>query len=138
MLHVDISNIWGEISLQDLLGIEQEIFAAHNTVTEWDPGAETDRIQKAADRIRQQSRVCVVLGGDDSGTGARAVMELLQGMALTTVARIPSIVTSTLSGHAMGEEQYLASAIIYGLTGLISLIIILLYRRRMKAEEAAR
>lgn len=79
MLHVDISNIWGEISLQDLLGIEQEIFAAHNTVPEWGPGAETDRIQKAADRIRQQSRVCVVLGTDNSGTGARAVMELLQG-----------------------------------------------------------
>lgn len=64
-------------------------------------------------------------------------MSVLQGMALTTVARIPSIVTSTLSGHALGEKQYLASAIIYGLTGLISLIIILLYRRRMKAEEAA-
>ena len=65
-------------------------------------------------------------------------MSVLQGMALTTVARIPSIVTSTLSGHALGEEQYLASVIIYGLTGIASLIAIILYRRKMKAEEAAR
>ena len=65
-------------------------------------------------------------------------MGVLQGMTLTTIARIPSIITSTLSGHALGEEQYIASIIIYGLTGIASLIAILLYRRKMKAEEAAR
>ena len=32
MMEVDISNIWGEISLPDLLGLEQAIFDAHRTV----------------------------------------------------------------------------------------------------------
>lgn len=29
MMEVDISNIWGEISLPDLLGLEREVFDAH-------------------------------------------------------------------------------------------------------------
>ena len=29
MMEVDISNIWGEISLPDLLGLEKEVFDAH-------------------------------------------------------------------------------------------------------------
>lgn len=61
-------------------------------------------------------------------------MSILQGMTLTTLARIPSIITSTLSGHAMGEEQYIASIIIYGLTGVVSLVAILWYRKKTKEE----
>ena len=34
MIQVDISNIWGEIALPDLLGLEQAIFDAHRTVAE--------------------------------------------------------------------------------------------------------
>ena len=34
MIKVDISNIWGEISLPDLLGLEKEIFDAHNMLTD--------------------------------------------------------------------------------------------------------
>ena len=32
MLEVDISNIWGEISLPDLLGLEKAVFDAHRAV----------------------------------------------------------------------------------------------------------
>ena len=32
MMEVDISNIWGEISLQDLLGLEKAVFDAHRMV----------------------------------------------------------------------------------------------------------
>ncbi len=32
MIQVDISNIWGDISLRDLLGLEQAIFQAHGEV----------------------------------------------------------------------------------------------------------
>lgn len=62
-------------------------------------------------------------------------MGIMQGMLLTTVARIPSILSSTLSGHVLGEEQYLAAVIIYALTGIFSLIAILIYRKRSKKEE---
>ena len=34
MITVDISNIWGEVSLPDLLNLEKEIFDAHNALTE--------------------------------------------------------------------------------------------------------
>lgn len=33
MIEVDISNIWGEISLPDLLGLEQAVFDAHRAVS---------------------------------------------------------------------------------------------------------
>ncbi len=62
-------------------------------------------------------------------------MGILQGIGLTCIARIPSILSSTLSGHVLGEQQYIAAAIIYGLTGIISLIAIIIYRRRSKAAS---
>ena len=34
MIKVDISNVWGQISLPDLLAMEAEVAAAHNTLTE--------------------------------------------------------------------------------------------------------
>ena len=59
MIHVDISNIWGEVSLPDLLSLEKEIFDAHKTLTEdsrWQAlsvdAEELSRIQTAAERIR--------------------------------------------------------------------------------------
>jgi len=85
MIRVDISNIWGEISLPDLLGLEKEIFDAHlglaanaawRRLTEGPAGEEILRICSAAERIRADSDVFIVIGG---GGGSRAVMELLQG-----------------------------------------------------------
>ena len=34
MIKVDISNVWGDLSLPDMLGMEQEVFQAHKTLTE--------------------------------------------------------------------------------------------------------
>ena len=95
MIKVDISNIWGELSLPDLLNIEKEIFAAHMALTDktcpgsdflgWldlpertDP-AELNRIRAAAENIRKTSDVFVVVGIGGSYLGARAAIELLQG-----------------------------------------------------------
>lgn len=95
MITVDISNVWGDLSLPDLLEIEREVAAAHQTLTEgtgagaafrdWlelparETGEELARIQKAAEKIRSGSDVCVVIGIGGSYLGPRAVMELLQG-----------------------------------------------------------
>ena len=95
MIKVDISNIWGEISLPDLLALEKEVFAAHMALTEatgegndflgWlnlpvaEPTDEMIRIQAAADRIRQSSDVFVVVGIGGSYLGPRAAIELMQG-----------------------------------------------------------
>ena len=96
MIHVDISNIWGELSLPQLLSIEAELSAAHMTVTEasgagseylgWlelpdrAPTAEHMRILAAAAQIRQTSDVLVVIGIGGSYLGSRAAIELLQGV----------------------------------------------------------
>ena len=95
MIKVDISNVWGQVSLPDLLAMEKEVFDAHNTVTEgtgagndflgWlnlpvtEPTEEMKRIMAAAKKIRSDSDVCVVVGIGGSYLGPRAAIELLQG-----------------------------------------------------------
>ena len=95
MINVDISNIWGGVSLSDLLAIESEVAAAHETLMEgtgagsefreWlnlpsrEPHPEVFRMLLAAERIRNDSDVCVVVGVGGSYLGARAAIELLQG-----------------------------------------------------------
>lgn len=95
MIKVDISNVWGQLSLPDLLAIEHEVADAHRTLTEgtgagndflgWvtlpskEETAEMKRIQIAAERIRKDSDVFVVIGIGGSYLGPRAAIELLQG-----------------------------------------------------------
>ena len=95
MIKVDISNVWGELSLPDLLAAEKEVFAAHQTLTEGSGEGndflgwldlpveeETDeirRIRAAAERIRESSDVFVVIGIGGSYLGPRAAIELMQG-----------------------------------------------------------
>ena len=95
MIKVDISNVWGQVSLPELLSMEKEVFAAHQTLTEgsgagndflgWldlpvnEPTDEMKRISAAARRIRANSDVFVVIGIGGSYLGPRAAIELLQG-----------------------------------------------------------
>ena len=95
MIKVDISNVWGQLSLPDLLAIEKEVSNAHMTLTQgtgagndflgWltlptaEETEEMRRIQAAADRIRATSDVFVVIGIGGSYLGPRAAIELMQG-----------------------------------------------------------
>jgi len=95
MITVDISNIWGQVSLPDLLAIEAETAAAHQTLMEgtgpgseyrgWldlpmtEPTEEIHRILSAAAKIRSDSDILVVIGIGGSYLGPRAAIELLQG-----------------------------------------------------------
>lgn len=93
MIHVDISNIWGEIALRDLLALEKEIFDAHQSLTE--PGGpfaaslgwmklpdqnENDlkRLLDTAQAIREHNDICVVVGIGGSCLGSQAAIELLR------------------------------------------------------------
>ena len=94
MIKVDISNVWGRLSLPDLLAIEKEVFAAHLTLSErsgagndylgWldlpveEQTQEISRIRKAAAQIRENSDVFVVIGIGGSYLGPRAAIELMQ------------------------------------------------------------
>ena len=95
MITVDISNVWGPLSLPMMLKAEKEIFDAHMMLTEGTGGgsdylgwmdlpteeetAEIRRIKAVAARIRENSDVFVVIGIGGSYLGPRAAIELLQG-----------------------------------------------------------
>ena len=95
MIKVDISNVWGQLNLQDLLATEKDVFEAHQTLTEgtgegndflgWldlpveEETEEITRIRAAAERIRESSDVFVVIGIGGSYLGPRAAIELMQG-----------------------------------------------------------
>ena len=95
MIKVDISNVWGEIALPDLLALEKQVAAAHAALMDgtgrgsdflgWlnlptrKATEEMVRIQSAARKIRNDSDVFVVIGIGGSYLGSRAAIELLQG-----------------------------------------------------------
>ena len=53
---------------------------------------------------------------------------------LTTFARLPSVLTSTMAGNAAGEEKYIAAIIIFGATAVVSGIGLLIYRAIARAH----
>ena len=95
MITVDVSNVWGPLSLPDLLASEKEVFDAHSTLVDatgdgsdflgWmnlpveHETQEIRRIRAAAKRIRETSDVLVAVGIGGSYLGSRAAIELLQG-----------------------------------------------------------
>ena len=95
MITVDISNVWGQVSLPDLLAMEKEVADAHMALVEgsgagseylgWlnlpvkDETEQIRQIRAAAQKIRKNSDVCVVVGIGGSYLGSRAAIELLQG-----------------------------------------------------------
>lgn len=95
MIEVDISHIWGQLSLPNLLAMEKEVAAAHENLMErtgagsnhlgWldlplrEANGEIVRILAAAEKIRLSSDICVVVSIGAGSLGARAAIELLQG-----------------------------------------------------------
>ena len=95
MVNVDISNIWENYTLLDLLSLEREVFDAHKLLLErkgagaeylgwmdlpvFEATDEMRRIAAAAKRIRESSDVFVVVGIGGSYLGPRAAIELVKG-----------------------------------------------------------
>ena len=57
-------------------------------------------------------------------------------LLIATVGRLPSIVTSTIGGNALGTGKLTFALIVFGATALISALGILIYRRICKRSEA--
>ena len=95
MIKLDISNVWGALSLPDMLAAEQEVFDAHKLLVDgkglgndylgwlnlptFEETDELRRIRRAAERIRSDSEVFVVVGIGGSYLGPRAAIELVKG-----------------------------------------------------------
>ena len=123
MINADISNIWGELSLPALLALEREVFDAHMRLTDkTGRGAdylgwmalpdrmtttELQRIRQAAERIREQSQVLVVVGIGGSYLGARAAIELLRGQQYNLTSKTIQILFAGNSFSTRSHQELL-------------------------------
>ncbi len=66
-------------------------------------------------------------------------IELSAFLVISLTARFPSVVSSTFGGHLLGEGNYWGAILLYGITGAVSLVGLLIYntvvRRRQKKKE---
>lgn len=56
-------------------------------------------------------------------------MKLSTFLILSSIARIPSVLTSTMTGNALGVQNYKSAILVYAVTGAASVVGILIYRR---------
>lgn len=62
-------------------------------------------------------------------------MELKTWLFITSVARFPSVVTSTVGGHALGTQNYCFAAAVFAGTLVLSGIGIMIYRAILRRRE---
>lgn len=58
-------------------------------------------------------------------------------LLISTIARLPSVVSSTVGGHALGTQQYILAIIVFLVTGVFSLCGMILYQKWMKHKSKA-
>ncbi|MBR5245731.1 MAG: TVP38/TMEM64 family protein [Clostridia bacterium] len=63
-------------------------------------------------------------------------MKLSVWVTISFFARIPSVITSTLGGDALGTQSYLRAAIVFGAAGLLSAVGLYLYHKLKAAHNA--
>ncbi len=56
-------------------------------------------------------------------------------LIICSLGRLPSIITSTLGGNALGTEKYILAAAVFGATLIISLLGLAIYKRMGSAEK---
>ena len=56
-------------------------------------------------------------------------------LILSLLARIPSVLSSTFGGHMLGNENYWGAIFLYGITGIISILGMLVYRRMLHRKQ---
>lgn len=62
-------------------------------------------------------------------------IKLSTWLIITTIARIPSVITSSIGGSALGQEKYLFAIIAFAVTLAISGIGLVIYRKIQKNKE---
>lgn len=67
-------------------------------------------------------------------------LTLKQWLTIVAVARVPSLISSTIPGGAAGSENYILAAVVWGISLVVSAIGVVYYRRickQQQEEEAA-
>jgi len=62
-------------------------------------------------------------------------MKYQKWLCISVLGRIPSVLTSTLGGNALGTENYLFAAVVFVISALISFLGICLYERITKKRK---
>lgn len=62
-------------------------------------------------------------------------MTLSEFLSITLIARIPSVLSSTISGQMLGDENFLTAGIVYAITGVLSVLGYLLYNRIVQKRQ---
>ncbi len=55
---------------------------------------------------------------------------------ISMIARIPSVISSTIGGHFLVEKEYLSAAVVFLITGVVSLVGIAVYNQLMQRYRA--
>ncbi len=64
-------------------------------------------------------------------------MKLTTWMLITSLARFPSIITSTMGGNALGTKEYIAAVIIFAVTIIFSAAGLLIYKKLSAKKHAS-
>ena len=62
-------------------------------------------------------------------------MKLGTFLAITLIARLPSVVSSTFGGHLLGEEHYWGAILLYGITAVVSLAGLTVYHAIIRRRQ---
>ena len=60
-------------------------------------------------------------------------MKLSQWLFISTIAKIPSIITSTVGGSLVGQAEYTAATLVFAITALVSLLGMYVYNKITEA-----
>ncbi|HHV51039.1 MAG TPA: TVP38/TMEM64 family protein [Clostridiales bacterium] len=64
-------------------------------------------------------------------------IKLHEFLAISIIARIPSVVSSTIGGHIISSQNYLQAVILFAVTGVVSLIGMMVFSYISKTRRAA-
>lgn len=62
-------------------------------------------------------------------------MKLTTFLIISSIARIPSVITSTIGGNALGSQNYSFAVIVFAITAIMSIAGILVYRKISKKNN---
>lgn len=62
-------------------------------------------------------------------------MKLGSFLLISLIARLPSVLSSTAGGHLLGEGNYVGALWLYGITGAVSIVGLLIYNAIMRKKQ---
>ncbi len=58
-------------------------------------------------------------------------------LIISLIARLPSVISSTIGGHLLGEKDYLAAVLLYAATGAVSIVGLIIYNKILHRRNNA-